>query len=165
MTNRAKIFFVLGAVFLLVSIYGLLGVLQAASLFVGARALLNANLWGSVFLVGLAASMACFVNASHIKKPVSSWLWPATGLVLVVFAVWFVLPVIRDLLAIDSCLDRGGSFDHVLSACDFSTNHPSISTFNRQGFRLTVFVVFSLLGFKLLIPHLRNWLSGRKHAL
>ena len=106
--------------------------------------------------------MACFVNAFRTKKPVSSWLWPAAGLVLVAFAAWFVFPVIYDLLAIDSCLDRGGSFNHALSACDFSTNHPSISTLSRQGFRLTAFVIFSLLGLKFLVPYLRDWLSGGK---
>jgi hypothetical protein len=142
-----------------------MGVLQAASLFVGARALLNANLWGSVFLVGLVASVACFVAAFRTQRSIPSLLTAAAGLVLVVFAIWFASPVIHDLLEIDSCLDRGGSFDHVHSVCDFSTNHPNISTFSRQGFRLTTFVIFSLVGVKLLVPYLRNGLSRRKHAL
>jgi hypothetical protein len=165
MTLRTKIFAVLGVMFLLASIYGLIGVVQAASLFVGVRALFNGNLWGSVFLVSLIASVACFVVAFRTQRTIPSRLSLATGLVLVVFAIWFVIPVIHDLLAIDSCLDRGGSFDHVRSECDFSTNHPNVSTLSRQGFRLTTFVVCSLVGLKLLVPYLKSFLSRRKHAL
>ena len=49
MTKRAKILFVLGIAFLLISIYGLMGVLQAASLFVGVRALLKCQSLGLSF--------------------------------------------------------------------------------------------------------------------
>ncbi|TDY02620.1 hypothetical protein EDC23_0995 [Thiohalophilus thiocyanatoxydans] len=165
MVMRATLCTVLGVVFLLASIYGLMGVLQAASLFVGVRALLNANLWGSVFLVSLVVSVACFVAAFRTQESTPSRLSSATGLVLFAFSIWFVIPVIYDLLAIDSCLDRGGSFDYVNSVCDFSTNHPNISIFSRHGFRLTTFVIFSLVGLKLLVPYLHNYLSRRKHAL
>ena len=154
MTRRTIILSVFGVVFLLVSIYGLLGVIQAASLYIGVRALLNANLWGSVFLIGLAASISCFISVFHTNNFSPSGLSTVTGLLLTVFAAWFFFPVVPEFLAVDSCLDRGGSFDYVLSVCDFSRNHPSITILSRHGFRLTAFVILFLAGLKLIVPAL-----------
>jgi hypothetical protein len=46
---------------ILLAIYSATGVLQAAMLFVGERAQLNAIVWGSVFLVALAILAACTI--------------------------------------------------------------------------------------------------------
>ena len=45
----------------MLALYSFTGVLQAAMLFVGERAQLNAAIWGSVFLLALAMLVACSV--------------------------------------------------------------------------------------------------------
>ena len=49
-----------GVLFLLASLYGLMGFFQAVMLFTGERALKNSNIWSSVFLVCIAVSARCF---------------------------------------------------------------------------------------------------------
>lgn len=165
--SRAHMFSVLGAAFFVLSLYGLGGVLQAASLFTGPRAFSNANLWGSVWLVALVVSVLCFDQACvEVPKFLSppAWLSAIFGVSLFAAACWFVFPVVADLVAIDRCLDSGGSFDHVKSVCDSTATHPDMSTFNRQGFRLVSFVVLSLWGARCVLPFLRS--KRRKtHAL
>ena len=86
------------------------------------------------------------------------------GAGLIAIAFWFVLPVFVDLLAIDRCLDGGGSFDHVNSVCDSTATHPNMTTFNRQGFRLVAFVVLLLWGIRCVLPLLRQKV-GKPHVL
>jgi hypothetical protein len=43
----------------LLAVYSFTGVLQAAMLYVGAKAQFNATIWGAVFLLALAMLIAC----------------------------------------------------------------------------------------------------------
>jgi hypothetical protein len=59
MNYRAKkrIFLALAALMVLAAIYSAFGLLQAASLFTGERALRNSNFWSMLMLVALACSV------------------------------------------------------------------------------------------------------------
>ena len=37
-----------------------------------------------------------------------------------------VVTFVRELSAVDACLDAGGSFDYVRMACDHAANHPFV---------------------------------------
>lgn len=59
-----------GAVLMLaVAIYSLMGILQAASLYEGERALRNFRLWGAVMLSSLFASAILVFFAARSRKP------------------------------------------------------------------------------------------------
>ena len=49
---------------------------------------------------------------------------------------------LREFVAVDSCLDSGGSFDYMHSACDHEANHPFVAYRDRYPF----FVVLIGLG-------------------
>ena len=51
---------------------------------------------------------------------------------LVLFGVFLALQPISYARQIDSCLDRGGSFDYRNHRCDFAVNHPSGSVASRS---------------------------------
>jgi hypothetical protein len=36
------------------------------------------------------------------------------------------VPYTREFLAVDSCLDGGGSFDYAVAVCDHAANHPHV---------------------------------------
>jgi cytosine/uracil/thiamine/allantoin permease len=59
---------VLGVVCLLMAGYSLIGVLQAAMLYTGARALRNYQVWGSATVLFLAFAMVCFVWAWRLVR-------------------------------------------------------------------------------------------------
>jgi len=59
---------VLGVVCLLMAGYSLIGVLQAAMLFTGERALRNYQVWGSATVLFLAFAIACFVWAWRLVR-------------------------------------------------------------------------------------------------
>ena len=52
------------------------------------------------------------------------------GFVLIVLggalAVWPALGYVREFVAVDSCLDAGGSFDYAHSRCDRAEAHPFV---------------------------------------
>jgi hypothetical protein len=124
------------ALFAVAALYALAGVLQAASLFTGERALRNGNLWGSLFLVGLSASALLVAMAVRVQLgPLARKVAGALSLVLAVWAAW---PVASHVLAADRCLDQGGSFNYVLGVCDESANHPALSLVVTHGFLLTL---------------------------
>ncbi len=124
-----------------------MGFFQGIMLFAGERALKNANLWGSVFLLAAVTAVRLFLAARAPGSPSSPRLLVARRAlrgVAFAFALWILFPVFRDVVAIDSCLDNGGSFDHVRSACDFEQSHVTLSLFERQGFLLVAALVFAL---------------------
>ena len=47
-----------------------------------------------------------------------------SSIVLVIAGVFLAWPPLAEFLAVDSCLDMGGSFDYDKSICDFRVNHP-----------------------------------------
>jgi hypothetical protein len=48
----------------------------------------------------------------------------ALAVVVVVVALASSLPRVRRWMAVDRCLDRGGSYDYVADRCDFEISHP-----------------------------------------
>ena len=146
-----------------VGAYALGAVLQAASLFVGARALRNANLWGSVSLVAFLGSLVCFWFAKrHIG--VSSRARLAVAGIAVVSAVALLWPLATEFMAVDACIDGGGSFDYTRSICDREQNHSYVPLYERQGFRIAGSLTLVIFGVILAAP----WPShsvGQRHAL
>jgi hypothetical protein len=63
---------------------------------------------------------------------------------------------VRAFLAVDACLDDGGSFDYLVGICDFAANHPAHPAINLAALGL------SLLWFCFGIFVLRR---GRAHAI
>lgn len=136
-----------GIVFLLASLYGLMGFFQAVMLFTGERALKNSNIWSSVFLVAVALAATCFVASRHKRSSPGAYLVVARAVLLGV--CWFLSAaaawrVVSDYMVLDSCLDRGGSFDYVRSICDLTESHAVVSLFAWRGFFLTSALVFAV---------------------
>jgi hypothetical protein len=149
-SSARRVAFLTGAAaFFLVALYGLLGFFQGAMLFTGIRALRNSNIWGSVFLVGAGLSILCLKTAlRRALSPPSNWRRSALRLLflgacaLLTFgALW---QLVDDYAALDSCLDRGGSFEYVRSVCDFSSSHPVMSVIAWRGAFITAVLVFGL---------------------
>jgi hypothetical protein len=163
MRYRAAILTSVGCVLLLVCAYGLGGVLQAANLFVDARALRNANLWGSVSLVAFLGSLVCLWLAKR-RVWVSSRVRLGVGGIAAVSAVALLSPLAAEFFAVDACLDGGGSFDYVRSVCDRVANHSYVPVFARQGFRIAGSVALVIFGVLAAAP----WAShpgGKRHVL
>jgi hypothetical protein len=38
--------------------------------------------------------------------------------------ITLAMPRVSEFLAVDACLDEGGSYDHVKGECDYMNNHP-----------------------------------------
>jgi len=163
MGYRAAILIGAGCVLLLVSAYGLGGVLQAASLFVGARSLRNANLWGSVSLVAFLGSLVCFWFAKR-RIGVSSRTRFVVGGIAVVSAVALLWPLATEFMAVDACLDGSGSFDYTRSVCDHEQNHSYVPVFERQGFRIAGSLALVIFGVLIATPW-PSHSSGQRHAL
>jgi hypothetical protein len=124
-------------------VYSILGVLQAASLFVGERAQLNFNLWSSLALVfGFATRYFFVASTNHppeTKFKAGFWIifW-----LLVVFVNAYLL--LHHLVSVDVCLDKGGSFDYMTNFCDFKNSHRVIGLHRTHGFVLT-FLLLALI--------------------
>ncbi|MBA4327156.1 MAG: hypothetical protein C0428_02915 [Polaromonas sp.] len=136
-----------GVAFLMASLYGLMGFFQAVMLFTGERALKNSNIWSSVFLVAVALATMCFASSRHKRSSRAPYLAVARVVLLGVClflsaaAAWRVA---SDYVALDSCLDLGGSFDYVRSVCDLTDSHAVVSLFAWRGFFLTSTFVFAV---------------------
>jgi hypothetical protein len=125
------------------AIYGALGILQALSLYQGARALWNVNQWSVLVLVGLITSALAvwpgmvFGNArAGLPRSTAFWLLTAT------LALW---PLVKAFVAIDACLDAGGSYDSVRAQCSMKTSHPFIPLHQTHGFFIFTTVIAALL--------------------
>lgn len=150
MIRRSTLLVAFGCLLVLVSLYTFGGVIQAASLFVGVKALRNGNLWGSLSLVSLVLAVFCFVRArqtpllsSRLARPLRV-VW---GYAALLIAVWLLWPLASEILAADRCLDSGGSFDYVRSLCDMGATHPYVPLLDRQGFRIVGAIVFGTVAF------------------
>jgi hypothetical protein len=165
MTYRSTLLIALGCFLVLVSLYTFGGVIQAASLFRGVRALRNANLWGSLSLVSLALAVMCFSRArrSAVLTPrLARPLRTAWGCVELLLAGWLLWPLFSDIFSADRCLDSGGSFDYVRSVCDMSETHPYVPLLDRQGFRVVGALVFGVSALVALRSNFSS--SGRAEA-
>jgi hypothetical protein len=56
------------ALMLLVALYSAMGILQAGSIYVGERALLNLRFWGTIMVVSLIGSASCGFYAIRLGK-------------------------------------------------------------------------------------------------
>ena len=161
MAKSSATFLVAGVLMLLASLYSLGGVFQAAALFVGMKALRNANLWGSIALVTAILAAVSFWGAWRPIRLPSRVALGVSGIVLVALGVILIWPLLAEFVAVDRCLDAGGSYDYLSSTCGFAENHPYSPVLDRQGFRIVGSAVFLLLGvvaFGLLV-------TGRTHAV
>jgi hypothetical protein len=151
MRLKSRYLVILGIVLLLASVYALLGVMQAAMLFTGARALLNANVWGSVWLLAVAGAASAFALAwRRYRGPLPSrrpWILRIVGIGCLLAATWLSWCLISEAVAIDACHDHGGSFDYIHDSCDYSTPHPSLSFFGRSGFLAATIGLLVAVGF------------------
>jgi hypothetical protein len=168
-SKRRAVFLTGAGVFLLVALYGLLGFFQAAMLFTGIRALRNSNIWASVFLVGAGLSILCLQAARKRASPLPNWrrnvlrlFFLSVCALLSAGALWRLAD---DYAALDSCLDRGGSFEYVRSVCDFSFNHPAVSVFSWRGVFITAALVFGFPVALAGIQRLYRLGGGPRHAL
>jgi hypothetical protein len=163
--SRSRVLKAIGYLLLVFSVYSLMGFFQGVMLFAGERALKNANLWGSAFLIGVVVSSVCFYNANSRQTTIPTKFQPIHWLLVcsaTVTVIWLVVPVFNDLWAIDSCLDAGGSFDHVYSLCDFSQSHKQMSVVTRQGFRI---VASAMIVVMMGICITRRWIARRLSKL
>lgn len=162
MIRRSTLLVALGCVLVLASLYSFGGVIQAASLFVGVKALRNGNLWGSLSLITIALAVSCFLRArqSPVANPrLARWLRAFWAYAALFVTAWLLWPLVSDIVAADRCLDSGGSFDYVRSVCDMTGNHPYVSLLDRQGFRMVGAVVFGICALIALHSNFRS--SGR----
>jgi hypothetical protein len=145
----APIFVVTKALALLIcgaaAIYGMLGVLQAGSIYGGLRALWNANLWsGLVFASVVGAGLIAFPRMALSEPrpgvPRACYFW----LAIAASATW---PLVTRLIAFDTCLDAGGSFDSVQGQCSMSTSYPHVGIHRTHG----VFIVIVAISLTLAI--------------
>ena len=67
------------------------------------------------------------------------------GLLLIVLggalAVWPALSYVREFVAVDSCLDAGGSFDYAQSRCDRAETYPFVAYSERHPNSLSIAAV------------------------
>jgi hypothetical protein len=49
------------------------------------------------------------------------------GAILILVAGYLAWQPVSLFLAVDGCMDQGGSFDYVTQTCDFETSHPYVS--------------------------------------
>jgi len=124
------------------AIYGGLGVLQALSLYQGSRALWNVNLWSTLVLVGLVTAAlvvwpGIVFGKARAGFPRSTAFW----LLAAALAAW---PLAKEFVAIDACLDAGGSYDSVHAQCSMSTSHPLIPLHRTHGFFIVAAAVAAL---------------------
>ena len=135
-----------GAFCVLASVYCFGGVVQAASLFTGERALANGNLWASLSLLFGFATAHLFCSArqtaTRFRPSVNRFLtafWAAIFLA----AAW---PVLSHLLAVDRCLDQGASFDYLRGECDLASSQSAISLAKTHGFLLVTAALAAIHG-------------------
>jgi hypothetical protein len=65
--------------------------------------------------------------------------WLVVAGILGVLAVLIAAPFLSEFLAVDGCLDSGGSFDYTANACDDQTSHPFIPYSQRHPHSLAMF--------------------------
>lgn len=51
-------------------------------------------------------------------------LWLVIAVIFALVAGFAVMPFVEEFLAVDECLDAGGSFNYLRGSCDFAMSHP-----------------------------------------
>jgi len=138
---------------LAMAIYSALGVLQALSISQGKRVIWNINLWLSGWL--LATVFAWLVAPIHLRPSqrgsIARRVVPWAHFAIATAAAWSIL---RHLLAVDACLDRGGSYNYLVSSCSLVETSSFMPLYQSHGFPIVASIVFGLLGLRSL------WLRG-----
>ena len=70
---------------------------------------------------------------------------------LLVLAVVLIWPAVSEFLAVDRCLDAGGSFNYLLGSCDLAANHPYLGVWERHGLSLGGAVACAVVAFGILV--------------
>lgn len=144
-TKARKWFFrIAGTFFVLACIYAFMGVLQAASLFTGGRALYNGNLWGSLSLIFAFCAAHLFAANGRGMSQSRPGTAKFIAILWAFIAAWATWQVLAHILAVDRCLDNGASFDYVLGQCDIKYSHEAFSIWKTHGFLIVVAVVTAL---------------------
>lgn len=60
-------------------------------------------------------------------------------------------PIASEFLAVDHCLDAGGSYDYDARRCDFNGSHPGMAILERHGISLVLGGALSVIGCVLLL--------------
>jgi hypothetical protein len=143
-SSRLRLFF--AAACILVALYAFGGILQAASLFTGAKALKNFSLWASLSYLSFTAALLLLAwpwRRHLLPRPAVQLGFGVVSLCAGFLLLWPLLP---QALAIDSCLDAGGSFNYLQSTCDQAQSWPRLSLLERSGLRIAVASSLALLG-------------------
>jgi hypothetical protein len=125
----------------LASIYCLMGVLQAASLFTGERLLVNFSLWSSLLIIFIFATAHLFLMAKRVALRDAK---QATGFAVIFWLIAVALsiyPLMSHLIAVEICLDKGGSFNYIQGWCDEKNSHSSIAVWKSHGVFITLTAV------------------------
>ncbi len=59
------------------------------------------------------------------------------ALILFLVAGALAWPCVSEFLAVDRCLDAGGSFNYATASCDLTANHPYVDVWERHALSLT----------------------------
>jgi hypothetical protein len=131
---------------LAVAIYCALGVMQALSISHGQRAIWNINLWLSGWL--LATVLAWLVAPIHLRQSqrssIAKRLVPWAHFAIATVAAWSIF---SHILAVDACLDRGGSYNYLVSSCSLVETSSFMPLYQSHGFPIVASVVFAFLAY------------------
>jgi hypothetical protein len=137
-------------VFFLISLYCVGGAMQGIMLFTGIRALRNWSLWSSLALASAVPGWVCTWLWLR-RRPLGAHRARVLAGASALTALAFAYALFHRFMAVDSCLDSGGSFNYVSSVCDTATNHSSIGFLVDNGLGVTGAFVFALVAACLLL--------------
>jgi hypothetical protein len=137
----------MASLLLALAAYSVLGILQALSISQGERAIWNINFWASGGLLATVFAWLVAPTRSHSNQrgSIAHRLAPWVHFAIALAAAWSVL---RHLLAVDACLDRGGSYNYLISSCSLVETSTFMPLHQSHGFPMTAAVVFALLGLR-----------------
>ncbi len=128
-------------IFLLVlcALYSAGGALQGTMLFTGNKAVLNWNRWGASTIVFVALAIVLFARSARyaLTRQMASLLCVTA----VVLSLYSFFGVIEREIRVDSCLDRGDTFNYAKDACGTEDANGSLTFFDYQGAQTTFAVV------------------------
>jgi hypothetical protein len=126
-------------------LYSAGGALQGAMLFTENKAVLNWNRWGALTIILAATIVTLFARATKFEVP--RLLRVVLCTVALLLASYFVYGVVERELRIDSCLDRGGTFNYAKDDCSNEDTFAGLAFFDYQGARVTFVVVLFVFAF------------------
>jgi hypothetical protein len=137
---------ILSGLIALAALYCFGGVLQAASLFTGHRALLNFNHWAGLGVLALSASIFIALAPWRWIRSVPTSVLAVYGGTSLLISIAIAVPVVLELGAASQCVAIGGSYNHVESLCDHQETHRALSMWQHGGFRISSASVLAGVG-------------------